>query len=327
MINWVINGLKGMAMGMAEVVPGVSGGTIALITGIYEKLIYTIRNIDKSFFHSLLRGDIQSIKRVLDLPFIFSLFSGMGLGIIMGVFGITYLFENFPEPLWGFFFGLILASCLYVGKNIKIWSGQNIAILAFGTILAYLITIISPVSGSTSMWYVFISGMIAICALILPGISGSFILLLLGMYAVIIQTVKSFLVHPNLEGGTVLAVFALGCLTGIAGFSRIMGFLFKKYYNGTLALLVGFMLGSLNKIWPWRNVSEILDKKTFKLFSVHSIEDLKSYNESGYKVLAEVNVLPQDYWMGTSKVALTIFCFLFGFALLFAIDRIARKFK
>jgi putative membrane protein len=249
----------------------------------------------------------------------------MFLGIVVGVFGITYLFENFPEPLWGFFFGLILASCIYVGRKVDKWKLINISMLIVGAIVAYGITIISPSSGDTSAWYVFLSGMVAICALILPGISGSFILLLMGMYTVIIPTIKSFLVSPNLQSAGIIAVFAMGCLTGLVGFSRVMNFLFNKYPSITLSLLVGFMLGSLNKIWPWRNVSEILDKRTFNLVEVTNIEQLNNYKIGGYKVISEINVLPGEYWMGTSKLWITLVSLLFGFCLLFIFDSMARK--
>lgn len=323
----LINGLKGMAMGLAEIVPGVSGGTIALITGIYEKLIYTIKCIDKELVLAIVKWDLKFIRKRLDLPFLFSLLLGMVGGIIVGVFGITYLFENFPEPLWGFFFGLILASCIYVGKKVDSWSFIHIIILFLGALVAYYITTISPVSGNTSLWYVYLSGTIAICALILPGISGSFILLLLGMYSVVIQTLKAFLVGPDIRNITILLVFALGCLTGITVFSRVMNFLFNKYPKGTLTLLIGFMLGSLNKIWPWRNVSEILDKASFNPVIISRMEDLNIYRDAGYKVLSEVNVFPAEYWMGTSKVLATILSLISGFVLLFAIDALAKRFQ
>lgn len=314
-------------MGMAEVVPGVSGGTIALITGIYEKLIYTIKSVDKDFIIHLFSGQWKKIQTDLDLGFLFSLMLGMLMGIVIGVFGISYLFENYPEPLWGFFFGLILASCIYVGKKVKKWEFSHIGILLIGLIIAYGITVISPAEGNTSSWYVFTAGMIAICALILPGISGSFILLLMGMYTVIIPTLKNFLSSPNLSEFWIIVVFGSGCLVGLLGFSRIMNYLFNRFPDKTLVLLVGFMLGSLNKIWPWRNVSEILSKESYSNVFVTDLKDLESYIDGGYKVLKESNVLPGAYWMSSPKVYLTIGAFILGFLVLFFFDLMANRFQ
>ena len=175
-MNLITNALKGMAMGIAEVIPGVAGGTIALITGIYARLIDAITSFNLKLVRSVVKNGWRGIKEGLDLSFLVSLLCGMAIGLLFGIFVVTYLYENYPEPLWGFFFGLILASSFYIGSSIKQWKLKDIVILILGIVIAFGITIISPASGNTSLWYVFISGMLAITALILPGISGSFIL-------------------------------------------------------------------------------------------------------------------------------------------------------
>jgi len=253
----VLLALKGAAMGVAEVIPGVSGGTLAFITGIYEKLIETIKTwIGPDLFRTLRREGWRTAWERSNALFLFNLLIGMAIGVIAGVFGVSHLLENYPVLLWSFFFGLIIASALYIGRRVTQWKAGTVAALVLGTAVAYWITVANPGRGSDEMWFVFISGAIAISALILPGISGSFILLLMGMYTTIIPTVKRALETFETQSLVVLLVFALGCLVGLGTFSRLLSWTFKRYHNLTLAVLTGFMLGSLNKIWPWRNVIE-----------------------------------------------------------------------
>lgn len=248
------NILKGAAMGIAEVIPGVSGGTIAFITGIYEKLLHAIKAFGPEAVKGFRMGGISGLWQAINGNFLVFLMTGMALGVIVGVFGITWILENYPVLLWAFFFGLILGSVIFVGKMIK--KRNAIAVVSFllGTIIAYFITVASPAQGNTALWFVFLSGMLAISALMLPGISGSFILLLLGMYTYIIPSVKNALKTLDPTSLQVLLVFAAGALVGLAVFSRVLTWTFKRYHDPTMALLAGFMLGSLNKIWPWRNV-------------------------------------------------------------------------
>lgn len=244
---------KGMAMGMAEVVPGVSGGTIAFITGIYARLIAAIKSVDLELIQMVFKGKIADAWKKIDGNFLLFLVGGMALGIGIGVFAITWLLEHHPLLIWGFFFGLIIASCYVVAKDIKQWNAAAIVAILIGTGLVYYVTIAVPATGNTALWFVFVSGAIAISALLLPGLSGSFILLLMGMYTYIIPKVKDIL-SGDLSGIMVIIVFALGALTGMLSFSRVLTWAFKNYQNITLAFLTGLMIGSLNKVWPWQQV-------------------------------------------------------------------------
>ena len=246
--------LKGMAMGIAEVIPGVSGGTIAFITGIYETLIDTIKSFSPSLLKTFKNEGFIGAWNKINGNFLISLMVGMAMGVVVGVFGVTHLLENFPQHLWGFFFGLIIASAIYIGRQVSKWGAGEVIGLMVGVAVAYYITIASPAQGNEALWYVFISGTIAISALILPGISGSFILLLMGMYTVVLPEVRNALTTFETESLILVGVFAMGCLVGITTISRVLSWMFKNYNSLTLATLTGFMIGSLNKVWPWRNV-------------------------------------------------------------------------
>ena len=300
--------LKGMAMGIAEVIPGVSGGTIAFITGIYEKLIDTIKTVlGLDWIRALPKDGLKTTWEKINGNFVVFLLAGMAAGVIVGVFGVTYLLENYPVLLWAFFFGLIIASAIYIGRQVNTWKIAEIVALVVGTVVAYWITVASPAQGIQALWFVFIAGTIAISALILPGISGSFILLLMGMYTFIIPTVKEALKTFAADKLIVVAVFALGCLLGLATFSRLLSWTFKHYRNITLALLTGFMLGSLNKIWPWRNVLQTrIDS---------SREEVP---------FLEKSVLPGQF-EGEPMVIGVILLMLIGFATVFAMERFGKK--
>jgi putative membrane protein len=307
-MNLIAIALRGMAMGMAEVVPGVSGGTIAFITGIYERLIKAIKSIlSPSIIRSFREGGMLAFWQAIDGRFVLTLGVGMGLGIGLGVFGVSYLLTNHQEPLWGFFFGLILASVLYVGQQVDQWHIRSILALVIGTAIAYGITILNPSMGSQNLLYIFLGGVIAISALILPGISGSFILLLMGLYTTVIPAVKAVIIMEDLSQLKIVLVFGLGCLVGLASFSRVLSWTFSHYRNSTLAILAGFMLGSLNKIWPWRNVLET------------------RVNSSGEEVpLLEVSVLTK-YYEGDPQLLLVLVCMVIGFVMVYGLDRLGKK--
>jgi putative membrane protein len=276
-VNFISTALKGMAMGMAEVIPGVSGGTIAFITGIYERLLASISSFGTGLIGVFKKAGVKAVWEAIDGMFLFALLTGMLGGIITGVFGITWLLDNYPPVVWGFFFALIIASSIYMIRMISKWNAGTVALLILGVFIAYGITILAPSSGTEALWFVFLSGCIAISALILPGISGSFILLLLGMYTIVIPSVKDMLKTFSSDSILLVAVFGLGCLTGVMVFSRLLTFVFKNYKNYTISILTGFMIGSLNKIWPWRTC----------------IEEL-AVNEK-IKCIKEQNVLPASY--------------------------------
>ena len=232
-------------MGAADVIPGVSGGTIAFLMGIYQELLDSIKAINFSNIKLLLQGKISAFWKAINGSFLVSLF----MGILVSVFSLArlmkYLLEFHPIPLWSFFFGLILASAIYILKGLDKWNLQNIISLLIGVAIAAYICLASPAQTPDALWFVFLSGAIAICAMILPGISGSFILLLLGKYAFVMTAVTEL----NIP---VLVVFAAGAGIGIICFSHFLSWLLKKFYMLTIALLSGFMVGSLLKVWPWK---------------------------------------------------------------------------
>jgi putative membrane protein len=296
--------LKGIAMGAADVVPGVSGGTIAFISGIYERLLNAIRSVNGIALKLLFLGRIKELWQHIDGTFLVVLFAGVGTSIIGLSKLILYLLANHPEILWSFFFGLIIASALLVSKSVKQWNAAVIVALIIGAGIAYWVTIAVPVETSNELWFIFLSGAIAICAMILPGISGSFILLLLSKYEYIIRS----LTELNFK---VIIAFALGCITGLVSFSRVLHWLLKRYHDLAVALLMGFMLGSLNKVWPWKQVIEYYTDRHGNL-----------------KPIVETNVLPTQYLDLTGKepelTACTALC-ITGFLAVYLIERLASR--
>lgn len=237
--------LKGLAMGAADVVPGVSGGTIAFITGIYEKLISSLKAISGEGLQALRKEGLAAAWRAINGPFLLSLFAGIAVSILSLAKLLNYLLEHYPILIWAFFFGLIVASAWLIGRSIEKWNAAAFITLALGLAIAYYITVAAPSQTSESLPFIFLSGAIAICAMILPGISGSFILLLMGKYQYIIESLSEL----RLE---VIAVFAMGAGLGLLSFARLLSWMFVHYKNSTISLLTGFMIGSLNKVWPWK---------------------------------------------------------------------------
>ena len=237
--------VKGCAMGAADVIPGVSGGTIAFITGIYETLLDSIRAFDLTALRLFLRGRWREWWRKVNGSFLFSLLAGIGISIFSLAKLMTWLLENHPVGVWSFFFGLIIASSVLVAREIKRWNVWSVVSGIIGIVIAYYITVVTPTETPDAWWFIILSGAIAICAMILPGISGSFILLLMGKYLFIMEAVHELNVG-------VLALFAVGAVAGIISFSHVLSWLLKHYHNVTVSLLTGFMVGSLNKVWPWK---------------------------------------------------------------------------
>ncbi len=238
--------IKGIAMGAADVVPGVSGGTIAFITGIYDELLRSIGAIPGAAM-LLCRGRVRQAWTAANANFLLVLLGGILTSVVSLAKLISYLLDTHPIPVWSFFFGLILVSVHLVGKEIQRWDLSRVVGLILGVAFAYVITVAAPVQWSSSGLSLFFAGAIAICAMILPGISGSFILVLLGLYPVVLGAVKDLDV-------AVLAIFASGCLVGILSFARILSWMLDHWRDLTLAFLTGLMLGSLNKVWPWKEV-------------------------------------------------------------------------
>lgn len=291
-------------MGSADVVPGVSGGTIAFITGIYEELVNSIRSVNGEAFKLLFQFKIKAFWQHVNLTFLIVLIAGIAVAFLSFARLLTYLLENHRVLLWGFFFGLIVASALIVSKQIKNWNFGVVLTGVFGIGIAYLITVVSPAETPETWWFIFLSGMIAICAMILPGISGSFIMLLLGKYAFMMRAVKNFDIVPVL-------FFMMGAVVGIISFSHVIHYMLKKYPNATIALLTGFMLGSLNKVYPWKHT-------------------LKTYTDrhGEIKPLIEENVLPTSFESLTGQepqILAVIALAVTGFLLVYLIEIFANK--
>ncbi len=294
---------RGMAMGIAEVVPGVSGGTIAFITGVYEQLILSIKSFDAQLFQYLHKRQWQAAWQHINGPFLLYLLLGMAAGMTIGVFGVTHVLERYPLLLWAFFFGLILASVRPVARYVSRWTIAQFVGLGFGAAVSFYITIATPAQGIASEGFIFLCGAIAISALMLPGISGSFMLLLLGMYTTIIPAVKQALSAFDPESLRILSFFAAGALVGLFSFSRVLTWLFRHYHDTTMAVLTGFMLGSLNKLWPWKEV-----------LSWH-------VNSKGERVpLLERSIWPTHY-EGDPQLWGVLVCMALGFALVWLFER------
>ncbi len=299
--------LKGAAMGIAEVIPGVSGGTIAFITGIYERLLRVIKSVlSPGIYDAYKKGGLKQLWSHIDGTFLFFLLLGMVFGLVAGVFGVSHLLETYPQLLWSFFFGLIIASSIFVGKQVSTWGIKEITALLVSTAVALYYTLAAPSQGIDALWFVFICGTIAISALMLPGISGSFMLVLLGMYGNILGAVKGFLLEQRMDYLITVLVFATGCLLGLATFSRVLTWMFKHYHNITMAALTGFMVGSLNKIWPWRQAI------SWRI------------NSEGVQIpLVEVSVWPTRY--ENPMVVGSIVLMVIGFSLVWAIEKLGQK--
>ena len=297
--DYAVVALKGVAMGAADVVPGVSGGTIAFISGIYEELIDSINQINLKLFITLKESGLQVAWKQVNGNFLLSLLLGIGVSVVSLAKLIRHLLENQPILIWSFFFGLVLASIIYVGKKITLWYVGTVFLMLLGGVLAYYITTLSPQEAEVTYPFVFLSGALAICAMILPGISGSFILLLLGMYKPVLDAI-----HFRDLG--LIAVLMAGAVVGLLSFSRLLKWLFDHFENLTLAVLTGFIIGSLNKIWPWKEViqSELINGKL--------------------KILKEKSVSPYNF-EGDAQLGMAILFGLIGFAFILLLERMADQ--
>ena len=308
--------LKGLAMGAADVVPGVSGGTIAFISGIYEELITTIHNLDIGIFKTLKKEGIKKVWQRYNLGFLASLFTGIAISILSLAKLITLLLEQYPVLVWSFFFGLVIASIIYIAKQITNYSPKAIIALVLAAVLSYGITLAKPIADTESIWFLFFAGFIAIIAMILPGISGAFILLLIGGYKIVIgainqlsEAISAFNISSLGNAFLKIGVFALGAIAGLKVFSGILNWMFANHKNTTLAVLTGFMIGALNKIWPWK---EVLQYRK---------------NSHGEEIpFIERSILPGGYH-ADPKIMAALFCMLAGFMIIFLLEFVANKKK
>ncbi len=297
--SYITISLKGLGMGAADVVPGVSGGTIAFITGIYEELVTTIANVDLSLLKTWKKEGFRKMWEQLNGNFILALLTGIFISIFTLMKLTNYLLETYPVIVWSFFFGLVLASVWYVGKQIDQWNLKLVVFTGIGFVVAFGITLLTPSQGIDHPLYYLLCGATAICAMILPGISGAFILVLMGGYKSITEAVSEF----NLQ---IIALVGLGAIIGLLSFSRVLKWLFNNFKSITLAILTGFIAGSLNKIWPWKN---ILDSEVIKGKQV---------------ILDEISVLPQDF-NGDPKLLFAILAAGLGFLLILFLEKIANQ--
>ncbi|MEZ9847678.1 DUF368 domain-containing protein [Vibrio breoganii] len=302
-MNYFTNFLKGMAMGAADVVPGVSGGTIAFITGIYDTLLESIRRVNPSLIGVLRSKGIKGAFESINGLFLVSLFAGIFTSILTLAKLISWLLVTHPIPLWSFFFGLILVSVWHIMRQIKSFELSKWIGFALGIAFAFAITVLNPLNLEPTLINIVLSGAIAICAMILPGISGSFILLLIGMYTPVIGAVKGLDI-------SFLLLFMTGCLIGLLSFSHVLSWLLKRFRDITLMFLVGLMVGTLPKIWPWK---ETLTWRT---------------NSSGEQVpLLQENLMPHNFESITgtpSQTALAVVMMLVAIGLVLALEKFAE---
>jgi putative membrane protein len=300
-VHYLIISLKGMAMGAADVVPGVSGGTIAFISGIYEELLTSISSINIATLKLLKTDGIKAVWKAVNGNFLMALLIGIFISIVTLAKLISWLLENKPIMLWSFFFGLVLASIIYIGKQITKWGFITVLVSLAGVLLAYYITTLQPlISENSSPLFMFIAGALAICAMILPGISGAFILVLLGAYKPALEAIHD-------RDFKIIAILVFGAIVGLLSFSKVLKWLFANYRNYTLALLTGFILGSLNKIWPWK------ETLTWRL------------NSHGIKVPFNEQSISPFSFEGDSQLAMAVVLSVIGFSVIILLEKIANN--
>lgn len=298
--DYFIITLKGLAMGAADAVPGVSGGTIAFISGIYEELISTISNVNASLFKTLFSKGIKAFWSQANGNFVTSLLFGIIISYVSFMRLAKYLLEHEPVLIWSFFFGLIVASIYFVGKQITKWNIQVIIALIIGACIAFYITTLPALANNDNSLFFFLAGAIAICAMILPGISGSFILIILGAYKTLSDALHDFDVKKIL-------IFTGGAVIGLLSFSHLLKWLFKHYHNLTLALLTGFIFGSLNKVWPWK------ETLTWHV------------NSKGVKTPVLQESISPFSFEGENQIAFAVCLMIIGFLTIFILEKIGSK--
>ena len=298
---YIVVFIKGMMMGIADIIPGVSGGTIAIITGIYEEFLFTLNNLDLNVLKLFKKGKFKEVLNKYNLLFLISLSSGILLSIFLLSHSIVYLIENYPILLWSFFLGLITSSIFYLFKEINKWTKKVILFNLLGIGISLLVLTLNPSSQEVNPAYLFICGMISITAMLLPGVSGAYILILLGAYETMLKTIKE-IVSLNSEYFINFLSFVMGALLSVKLFSKLLTWSYNKHKNYTLSCLVGFMIGSLPSLWPWKSES-ITDELLF------------------YKLY-----IPENSFMNSEFISGLIF-FIFGFVLVLIIDYLGKKYK
>ncbi len=312
LFQYLIITAKGLAMGAADVVPGVSGGTIAFISGIYEELIETIDKLNFGIFYKWKKEGFLTIWKYYNLSFLTALLIGIAISILSFAKLISSLLENHPTLVWSFFFGLVIASIFYIGKQIKNWSLSTYVVLVIAIVLSYIITLAEPIASPDSTWFLFFAGFMAIIAMILPGISGAFILLIIGAYQSVLELITQLsdgITKLNWQlfsnAFIKLSVFGIGAIAGIKVFSKVLNWMFEYHKNLILSILTGFMVGALNKIWPWKEVLK------YRL------------NHDGEKTpFLERSILPNHYTEDPQIIYAVLFMII-GFLSIFILEKLS----
>jgi putative membrane protein len=313
-IDYLVIIFKGIAMGAADVVPGVSGGTIAFISGIYEELIESIDKVNLSVIKVWKQDGFKAAWNSFNGNFLLALFSGISISILSLAKIIKWLLHNEPILLWSFFFGLVLASILYIAKQIKGWSVKLVIAIIITTIISFYITLAEPFASPDSPYYLLFCGFIAIIAMILPGVSGAFILLILGAYQTAIDTINNLrdgLLTGNMElfkdAFLKFVLLAVGAIIGLKVFSKALNWMFKHHKNLTLAILTGFMIGSLNKIWPWKEIIKT-----------------RINSEGEVVTLLDRSISPTTY-IGDNELVMAIVFIVIGFAVILILEGLGKQ--
>ena len=260
--DYLVIGVKGACMGGADVIPGVSGGTIAFIMGIYDEFVGSIAKLDGTAVQLLLKGKLREFWKYINGSFLLAVLAGIGVSVVSLAGLMQMLLRDFPIQTWAFFFGLIVASSIFILRGISGWKVKDALFLVAGCILGVVVCTLSPTQTPDALWFIFLSGAIAICAMILPGISGSFILLILGKYEYIMSCITGVVSGQDvLSNILILAVFLIGAAVGIVSFSKFLHWLLARWHKETLIVLAGFIIGSLVKVWPWSNTAAIVSSQ------------------------------------------------------------------
>lgn len=305
MKEFIIVALKGIGMGAANVIPGVSGGTIALITGVFERLIQAIKSVNLKALRLLFNGKLSEFIKHTDFYFLLAI----GLGILIAIFSIArlfdFLFKNHPVYIWSYFFGLILASVYFVGKTVEKWNTAVVLSFIIGTAIAGYISFLNPAAGNDNFFYLILCGVVGVCSMILPGLSGSFVLILMGNYQLIMIDAVS---HLKID---ILFPVAIGIVAGLIGFSHLLSWVFKRFRNQTIAVLTGFILGSLAVIWPWKE----------KIFALNQAGELLLKNNE--PVVSRYSpVFPESF---STETLFAIIIMILGIASIWLIEFAAQK--
>ena len=335
LLQYIVISLKGMAMGAADAVPGVSGGTIAFISGIYDELITSINGVNLSLLKTLKNEGIKAAWKQANGNFLLALLTGILVSFVSFMKLAKYLLEHHPILIWSFFFGLVVASILFIAKEIKQWSITTGVAMVAGAFIAFYLTTLPSLASNDNPMMLFLAAALAICAMILPGISGAFILVLLGAYKTLSDTIHNFDVKN-------LIIIGGGAVIGLLSFSKLLKWLLTNYRNTTMAVLTGFIMGSLNKIWPWKQTISVLDKETGNVIAFSDLSDLGTFSVyqqqvgsvlEQYTISIENSILPQTFSSinaaANNQLTWAIILMITGFLAIFVLEKIgsARQSK